>query len=71
MKNLIFNHVELFSVEITRRATAEEYPRNFALIRLAERTIERQKKEEEEKARAAAHGSKAEDEIAELQRQIA
>ena len=29
------------SVECARKATAEEFPRNFALIRLAERAIER------------------------------
>ena len=37
------------STECARKATAEDFPRNFALIRLAERTLEKQKKEQEEK----------------------
>ena len=59
------------SVECARKPSAEDYPRNFALIRLAERTQERQRKEaeeaklkqaeeDEERAKQAA----AEDEIA-------
>ena len=39
------------STECARKASAEDYPRNFALIRLAERTLERQSKEQEEIAR--------------------
>ena len=35
-------------VECTRKASAEDYPRNFALIRLAEKTVERQRKEQED-----------------------
>lgn len=57
----------------TRKESAEEFPRNFALIRLAERTLERQRKEEEEKAKTANDaatddGKKPLDEIAELQK---
>ena len=63
------------SVECARKTSAEDFPRNFALIRLAERTLERQRKEQEEIAakkeaeRAAQQAS--EQEIAELQKQIA
>jgi hypothetical protein len=35
-------------VECSRKASAEDFPRNFALIRLAEKTLERQRKEREE-----------------------
>ena len=69
----------LCSVECTRKATAEEFPRNFALIRLTERTLDRQRKLEEEKAKAQDEKDKSdnpfakspEEEIAELQQQIA
>ena len=57
------------SAECARKPRAEDYPKNFALIRLAERTLERQKKEQEEQASRASKN--AEDEIAELQAQIA
>ena len=36
------------STECMRKASAEDFPRNFALIRLAERTVERQRQEKEE-----------------------
>lgn len=58
----------------TRKESAEEFPRNFALIRLAERTLERQRKEEEEEKAKTANdaatddGKKPLDEIAELQK---
>ena len=35
-------------IEVTRKASAEDYPRNFALIRLVEKTKERQRQEAEE-----------------------
>lgn len=44
----------LSGIEITRKNTAEDFPKNFALIRLAERTIERQRKEEEESRKSQA-----------------
>ena len=55
------------NVECTRKATAEDFPRNFALIRLAERTLERQRKEQEESKIA----QQSQEEIAELEKQIA
>lgn len=58
-----------YSAECARKPRAEDYPKNFALIRLAERTLERQKKEKEEQSSRASKN--AEDEIAELQAQIA
>ena len=36
------------NTECTRKNSAEDFPKNFALIRLAERTLERQRKEQEE-----------------------
>ena len=41
------------SVECARKPTAEDFPRNFALIRLAEKTAERQRKEQEEQEKKA------------------
>ena len=62
-------------MECARKATAEDYPRNFALIRLAERTAERQRKEQEEQAKKQtdddAAAQVAAKEIEELQAQIA
>jgi uncharacterized protein involved in exopolysaccharide biosynthesis len=59
-----------FSTECARKPSADDFPRNFALIRLAEKTLERQKKEEEQKAKQLADEINAaqmqEMEIAEL-----
>ena len=43
----------MYSTECQRKPTADAFPKNFALIRLAERTLERQKKDEEQKAKKA------------------
>ena len=52
------------NVECARKSSAEDFPRNFALIRLAERTMERQRKEQEEESRKSQQLQ--EQEIAEL-----
>ncbi len=57
-------------MECTRKANAEDFPRNFALIRLAEKTIERHRKEKEDEERKRQEEQAAqatqEKEIAEL-----
>mgnify|MGYP006982828736 CR=1 FL=1 len=53
-------------MECTRKASAEDFPRNFALIRLAERTLERQRKEKEESAKKVLDETIQEQEIAAL-----
>ena len=55
------------STECARKPTAEDFPRNFALIRLSEKTKERLQKEKEEKAHEDMAQKIQEIEIAKLQ----
>ena len=59
------------SIECGRKPTAEDFPRNFSLIKLLEKTLERQRKKQEEAKILNASTVSAEQEIAELQKQIA
>ena len=52
-------------MENTRKESADQYPKNFALIRLAERTLKKQQAAAEEARKAQ------EQEIASLEKQLA